>query len=148
MAGRARSPGRRRTEGPGSHAVAGPFGSTAADVRADGVERGARGNEQSLSVFSTEGQLQRTLGDLNGVDQFAGGIVDVDLAGGDVDVAALVDSDAFTALLGEEFPIGQVAVRPDRGGPGSQLGFVGEVKGLAGNRACQSEETGRASGRE
>src|ERR1035437_9738330 len=133
------SPRRTRTDGPGSQAIAGAFGSTAADARADGVERGARGNEQGLSIFSAEDQLQRTLGDLNGVDQFAGAIVDVDLAGGDVDVAALVDSDAFTARLGEEFPIGQVAVRPDPGGPGSQLGFVGEVKGLAGNRACQSE---------
>src|ERR1035437_9892535 len=133
--------GHRRFTGEEVHdgEIAGASGSTAADARADGVERGARGNEQGLSIFSAEDQLQRTLGDLNGVDQFAGGIVDVDLAGGDVDVAALVDSDAFTALLGEEFLIGQVAVRADRDAPGGQLGFVGEVIGFAGNRGCQSE---------
>src|ERR1039457_5941478 len=62
--------------------------SQAPDARADGVERGARGNEQGLSILSAENQLQRTLGDLDGVDEFAGGVVDIDLAGGNVDVAS------------------------------------------------------------
>src|ERR1019366_8319781 len=83
--------------------------------------------------------LQRTLGDLDGVDEFAGGVVDIDLAGGNVDVAPFIDGDAFAALVGEEFPVGQVAVRPDCGGPGGQCGFVGEVIGFARNRARQSE---------
>src|ERR1035438_5388077 len=113
--------------------------SQAADARADGVERGARGNEQGLPILSAENQLQRTLGDLDGVDEFAGGVVDIDLAGGNVDVASFIDGDAFAALVGEELPVGQVAVRPDRGGPGGQRGFVGEVIGLARNRARQSK---------
>src|ERR1017187_1934274 len=103
------------------------------------AERGARGDEQGLSIFSAEDQLQRTLGNLNGVDQFAGWVVDVDLAGGDVDVAALVNGHAFAALIGEELSVGQVAVRPDLDGPGGQLGFVSEVKGFAWHRASQSE---------
>src|ERR1035441_3565653 len=85
--------------------------STAADARVDGIERSARRNEQGLPIFSAEYQLQRTLGDLDGVDRFAGGVVDIDLPGGDVDVATLIDSDAFAALVGEEFFVGQVAVR-------------------------------------
>src|SRR5664279_2582699 len=115
--------------------------SEAADARADGVERGARGNEQGLSILSAEHQLQRTLGDLDGVDEFAGGVVDIDLAGGNVNVASFIDGDAFAALFGEELPFGEVAVRPDRGGPGSQRGFVGEVIRLARSRARQSEGT-------
>src|ERR1035438_3870057 len=69
--------------------------SQAADARADGVERGARGNEQGLSILSAENQLQRTLGDLDGVDEVDGEFIGIDLAGFNVAEASFIDRNAL-----------------------------------------------------
>ena len=78
-----------------------PFGCDG-QAEADAVERGPGRDEQGLAVLAAEDQAGGTLRDLDGVDLFAGGVEDKNLAGGDVDVALVVGRDAFAALVDEE----------------------------------------------
>jgi hypothetical protein len=55
-----------------------------------------------LAVSSPENELQRALGHFDEVDKPAGGAVNVDLAGGEVNIAARVHRYTLAALFGEQ----------------------------------------------
>ena len=74
------------------------------------VERAAGEDEEGLAVFAAEDEIDGTVWNFDGVDEFAGGVVDVDLSGGDVDVAFGILRDAFASLLGEKLGIGEGSV--------------------------------------
>ena len=100
-------------------------------TRLYGVERAASEDEEGLAVLASEDEIDGAVWDFDGVDELAGWIVDVDLSGSDVDVAFGILCDAFTALLGEEFGIGEGSVGRYRDGLGLLFGFVADVEGFA-----------------
>ena len=79
-------------------------------ARLYGVEGVAREDEEGLAVFAAEDEIDGTVRYFDGVDELAGGVVDVDLASGDVDVAFGILRDAFASLLGEELEVGEGSI--------------------------------------
>ena len=51
------------------------------------VNRGSRRNEECLVADTAKQQLQRSLGNFNDVNAFAGRIIDLDLTGGNIHVS-------------------------------------------------------------
>jgi len=68
------------------------------------------------------------------VNELPGGAVNVDLARGDINVAARVHGHAFAPLLGEEVETLQTPVRAHVGGPGGESGLVGDTALGSSNR--------------
>ncbi len=105
----------------------------------DGVQRGAGRDEQGFPVGAAEEQLRRALGNIDCADEFAGRVVNVDLAGGDENVAFGIFGDAFAAYIGEKLQIRERAIFTDRGAVGLFFGFIGNVKRLANLRGRQAK---------
>jgi hypothetical protein len=69
----------------------------------DRIQRAARENEQCAVIGAAEQELRGAFGDIDCVDQISRRVINEYLARGDVDVAVVVDCQAFPALLREEF---------------------------------------------
>src|SRR5712691_7207938 len=75
------------------------------------VKRRSSRNEKRFAVFAAKHQLRRTSGNFDGVNQFAGGVVNINLPGGDIHIAARIRGYAFTALLSEQLKVSQTSIR-------------------------------------
>jgi hypothetical protein len=85
-------------------------------LRTHGIKRCPGGDEEGFAVRASEEQLQGALGDFDCVNYVSSRVIDLDLTGGEVHVAARIGRYAFSALLGKETEILQAAVWVHVGG--------------------------------
>ena len=95
------------------------------------VQRRTCCDEQSSSIGTAEREVQGTLGNVDAVDQLSGRIVDIDLAGGDVDVPSPIDGYTFAALRSEQSLSRQVTISGDVVLSGGEFALMGVVEGIA-----------------
>jgi len=107
----------------------------------DAVERRSGCNKQSSAVPATEDETGGALRDSDGVDVFAGGIEDEDLAGCDIYISTLIYYDVLAAFLDKQLRLGECPIGPNFEGLRLQFCFIGDVEGLSCHGGCYPEGT-------
>ena len=82
--------------------------------RFDAIERRSGHDEQNSAVPTTKDEAGGALRNFNGVDVFAGGIKNEDLAGGNIHIAMRIYGNVLAALLGKQSRLGERPVGTNR----------------------------------